>query len=182
MGTAAIGFLSAATGIAFSAALDWHAPISWKVRTVLVGCVVATIPPGLALSPAATSTKCDMLSEALNELAMRCISNDCARVDAVYRTLARSNKGQGLGFKVFGQVLDRSKLRRFALGVYAFLVTVVPLLVAATHNHPALAPMESVEAGTCELTRGQRDLLRATFAQLNATCSGPNVTVADLLL
>ena len=100
---------------------------------------------------------------------MRCISNDCARVDAVYRTLARSNKGQGLGFKVFGQVLDRSKLRRFALGVYAFLVTVVPLLVAATHNHPALAPMESVEAGTCELTRGQRDLLRATFAQLNAT-------------
>ena len=113
---------------------------------------------------------------------MRCISNDCARVDAVYRTLARSNKGQGLGFKVFGQVLDRSKLRRFALGVYAFLVTVVPLLVAATHNHPALAPMESVEAGTCELTRGQRDLLRATFAQLNATCSGPNVTVADLLL
>ena len=57
-------------------------------------------------------------------------------------------------------------------------------MIAATHNHPALAPMESVvEAGTtCELTRGQRDLLRATFAQLNATCSGPNITVADLLL
>ena len=116
----------------------------------------------------------------INRLVMLSL-DDCARADVVYRTLARSNKGQGLGFKVFGQVLDRAKLRRFALGVYAAVVTVVPLLVAATHN-PALAPMESVEAGTCELTRGQRDLLRATFAQLNATCSGPNITVADLLL
>ena len=66
---------------------------------------------------AATSSRCDMLAEALNTQAKVHGEAVHVRLDYLLCALGRSNRGQGLGFKVLGVVVDKKTLKQAAVGM-----------------------------------------------------------------
>ena len=79
----------------------------------------------------------------------------------------RQNKGQGLGFKVAGKVVDKPYLAKVAGQLFGGLVTVVTALLAlaATSAAPAAGVSE------CALSAAQAGSIRAAMTQHNASCA-----------
>jgi hypothetical protein len=131
-----LGFVSFTTGfgaLLFEASEEWF---SGGVVGILSGVLCfalllafASLPVFLALAPADVSTRCDNLLESLTALRARDPCGEHMRIGALYDVLRLINKGHGLGFKVWGVVLNRRRLLE-ALGVfYTLLGTIVPRLL-----------------------------------------------------
>ena len=118
MGSMAVGVLLFVAALIMTIIFDPAASISAKVIMCELYCrppsilgligniycadvfstVLLSIPFGLALEPAQTSSRCDDLTASLNKLVLADADN-FARVDAVVITLLRENNGQGVGVR-----------------------------------------------------------------------------------
>ena len=90
---------------------------------------------------ATISSMCDQLQDMINDFGLRPMS--CADADSVHRrtfplltTLRSMNANQGLGFVVYGTVVDRRTLSRAVVAVGGFLGTVVPVVIALQPDIP----------------------------------------------
>ena len=139
--------------------------------------VFVTVPFGLGMEPAHTSTMCDQHVASLNRLVLSDVSR-FARVHPLVATLKTENNGQGVGFKVFGKVLDKTSLRALAIGVYSFLATVVPVLHAALDTEHFLdAPISANVTACGGLSAVQAAQLEAFRMMENSTGCVWNLTI-----
>ena len=91
--------------------------------------------------------------------------------------VTRQNKGQGLGFKVAGKVVDKPYLAKVAGQLYGGLATVVTTLLALA----ATSPTPAVGVSECALSAAQAGSIRAGMAQRNASCAY-NMSLGSILL
>ena len=145
-------------------------PIATKVIVYVVAALFVTVPFGLGMEPAHTSTMCDQHVASLNRLVLSDVAR-FARIHPIVATLRTENNGQGVGFKVFGKVLDKKSLRALAIGVYSFLATVVPVLHAALDTEHFLdAPISSNVTACSGLSAVQAAQLEAFRMMENSSC------------
>ena len=108
-------------------------PLATATHSVFCMFLVGCFPtPLLVLGPlAVVGTSCDELLGDLNELRRHKLTVDQAcRVDTIRSYLKDMNHGQGLGFEIFGVVMDKKKLLRIT-GVLSSVMTSV--IVALKH-------------------------------------------------
>ena len=74
--------------------------------------VLLLVPFMVALAPANVSSSCDDLLDQLNDLGLLGDEQHKNRVDSLYRSMKNLSRGQGLGFKVMGTVVDKRLLVR----------------------------------------------------------------------
>ena len=74
--------------------------------------VLFLVPFIVALAPANVSTSCDDLLDQINDLGLVGGREHKHRVHALYRSMKNLSRGQGLGFKVMGTVVDKRLLVR----------------------------------------------------------------------
>ena len=87
-------------------------------------------------------------------------------------TLRSMNNSQGLGFCVFGKVVDKKTLNVIGISVVSFVSTAVPLLMAV------LVPDAVAREGECALTELEASTIRAVMS--NESCSY-NMTLDAIL-
>ena len=103
-----------------------------------VGCSVV-IPLLLASDVAHVSSLCDTLVNQLHELRLQWPSTEeakevHARGFPLQGTLERVNNKQGLGFTVFGKVVDKRTLNVILISAISFFSTVVPIVITLMPN------------------------------------------------
>ena len=103
---------------------------------VILLLLITVLPLILAMAPARVSSSCDDLYEGLTEIAFVGDIHHKNRCNELKRGLADLNIRQGLGFLVFGKVIDRVLLAKIAATLLSSLVT----LVVSSHvqDTPAL--------------------------------------------
>lgn len=162
----------------------------WTVlRTFASMCVAAMAPFLLASDAAAVSTRCDVLRLTINDLRLDYSSDAQSktiheRTYPLQLTLAELNHGQGLGFLIFGHVIDSKSLRNLLIAVLSFYSTAIPLILALLPDPTGAdgVPVGSANAtATCEPTPQQVAVVRALFASADSNCSFANVTVGSML-
>lgn len=139
--------------------------------TALLGCFAYLAPLYCFWSLAHLSSKCDGLHEALNTKRLNNL-NDGANIEQLERALERLNKGKGIGFVVFGYVLDIPTMKRVLSLLVSGLVAGLPFALS-------LAPSNG--DGVCELTRTQADTIRAVMMGHNKSCTYDNITLSDII-
>lgn len=123
--------------------------------------VVTPVPLIICMDVATTSSRCDLLLEATNASAIA-YGKECHLEVAYLEDRMRGlNKGQGMGFKVGGVILDRSTLKSLAIAIGGGLTTFVTSLLAYTE--------ETAHADQHART-------------LSETCGGCNLTVSDVAI
>ena len=85
---------------------------------------------------------------------------------------------QGLGFVVFGTVLDKRALKRLGVSMGSVLSTGIPLISALAK--PAGYEFGSAEQVSCALTASEINAVQTAFLQRNTTCSF-NMTIDSVL-
>ena len=120
----------------------------------------------IANDVAQTSSCCDLLLSKLNDLGIKHGEGCHARIDWLETRLRRLHNSQGLGFLIFGLVLDQRVLRALAVGLGGGLITAITWVLALS-NETVL-----VTTGTCALAKEQEEEL-TRYARLllaNASC------------
>ena len=119
--------------------------------------VTALTPLFIAFQTTEVSSMCDALYQQLNGLRLQ--DNDAA--DLVHAktfpllfTLERINNQQGLGFTVFGWVIDRKTLNVIAASVLSVAGGVLPLLMAMLPDAESPGSNTPVNATTAPGTAG----------------------------
>ena len=119
----------------------------------------------------------------INELGLDCSAVEEAtdvyrKTNPLLTTLRNLNGGMGLGFVVFGVVVDKRTLNKVLLGVTSIFGTAVPLILALmpAAGLPAGAGEEGAGDACADITAEQRAALSAVAETFNTSCSY-NVTV-----
>jgi hypothetical protein len=84
--------------------------------------VLLAIIPSLALVPATVSTDCENFIDSLNELRKYSDAAGQSRIFDLETYLRGCNRQQGVGFKVFGALINRQQLQVIAAKTYAVCV------------------------------------------------------------
>ena len=146
---------------------------------------------------ASVSTKCDNLMEMMNDYRLVVSHGENWRPDFHFRlesltnALRNTNGGSGMGFMVFGFVIDLKTLHRLCV----VLAGVAPGLIALLMDHidkdlaslgQARAAAVSVVApgnsSLCELTNAQMTEVQNLLASFNASCSVTSTKMAQISL
>ena len=93
-------------------------------------------------------------------------------------------QGQGLGFTVFGTVIDIGMLKKIFTALVSFLLTVVPIILTLHQNHGEENEMRDAANQCGTVTEMHRLLLQGTMALVNASCTwnmtvGPNGVIIN---
>ena len=139
--------------------------------------LAALAPIMMAKDVAHVSSLCDRLVNAINDLRLSWPSTKDAqtvheRAFPLQYTLRSMNNSQGLGFCVFGKVVDKKTLNVIGISVVSFVSTAVPLLMAV------LVPDAVAREGECALTELEASTIRAVMS--NESCSY-NMTLDAIL-
>ena len=137
------------------------------------------LPLQLLAAPAALSTACDDLKEKLNAVRISDLSPEIdARLIILERAMTNVNHGQGVGFNVFGFVIDKKMLTLMAAKLYAVGSAAFTALLA----YSAYAPDAGAAAGDaqCELSAMQLAGIQAAMMGRNDSCAY-NMTVAQAI-
>jgi hypothetical protein len=167
---AALGFVTLACWSAGFATFCWYLE-SRKAVNILITAVFAILPLLISLDVAACSSKCDVLRAELNDKRMKAV-NARLPVDAIsdlMSILMELNRGKGLGFVVFHQVIDFRALEQILANMIAIASTVVPVLIALIPPHEII--------GACEVSELQSNMVWSLFH--NSTCA--NLTIGEIL-
>ena len=122
-----------------------------------------------ALDIATTSTRCQQLRTSLNARRTLLLKDAFGRqpLDALHRIAALEkaldnlHRGQGLGFEVFGVVVDRSLLGTVAVKLASVFSSIVALVLALRNDSDVAAQCSQIQS-MCEGMRGA--------LAVNATC------------
>ena len=150
------------------------------IRTIFpcIGFMVA--PLIISADVAAVSTQCDELQSAINDLRLCWESSAAAkrvhdRVFPLQCTLERLNVHQGLGFLVFGRVMDKRTLNMILAAVASFIGGLVPLVAAVMPSHRSWKLGDDGDACTLDaLQEEEVKSMAVAHAKLvagNATCT-----------
>ena len=124
-----------------------RAVILWVLVTLLL-----LFPLVAILAPAHVSTSCDLLLESLNDLRPHGTSEHSQRVMHLRGYLLDLNRKQGLGFSVYGLVVDNRMLARITGTVLAVTWTATISLVQygeeAAETALEMAEARAVSAGS----------------------------------
>ena len=132
------------------------------------------MPFALASTVSTTSDKCDTLRDLINnkrgdDLSLGSISIDTAiQLGELERYLQNLNRGQGLGFVMFGIVIDKGMMNRIFSALMSFLVTVVPIILAL--HQPTNSTAGTGGASGCSLNAAQEAALQVA-SMMNASCT-----------
>ena len=126
---------------------------------VLMSAIFAPVPLLVAANVAATSSRCDLLMDALNATAIVHGESCHLRLDYLIRALSRLNRGQGIGFMVCGIVLDRKRLRSLAFAIASGLSTLFTALLALRDDAP-----QHAAADACVLSESEGDIIRSLLS------------------
>ena len=126
---------------------------------VLMSAIFAPVPLLVAANVAATSSRCDLLMDALNATAIVHGESCHLRLDYLIRALSRLNRGQGIGFVVCGIVLDRKRLRSLAFAIASGLSTLFTALLALRDDAP-----QHAAADACVLSESEGDIIRSLLS------------------
>jgi hypothetical protein len=147
-----------------------------KLAVALLGpALLACLPAALLWDLADASSECDLLVKDLNDKRLKDPS-DATHVTIVKleTMLGQLNKNQGLGFVLFGVVLDKRYFFGLLMKLGALAITVITTLLAFRHN-------SNSDGGGCGLSEQQQTTAQDMFTSFNASC-GWNVTVNGLPL
>jgi hypothetical protein len=143
--------------------------------TMLAAALYACVPALILWDLADASSECDLLVKDLNDKRLKDPS-DATHVTIVKleTMLGQLNKNQGLGFVLFGVVLDKRYFFGLLMKLGALAITVITTLLAFRHN-------SNSDGGGCGLSEQQQTTAQDMFTSFNASC-GWNVTVNGLPL
>ena len=128
--------------------------------------IFTAFPLLIALDIAATSSRGTLLAEALNSVGMT-HGEDChLRLEYLICSLQRLNRNQGLGFEVFGVVVNKKTLNTVATGVVTAVSSVIAWLLALGSAKSS----QSDSAVRCTLTLQERAAIRGLLG--GSTCAG----------
>jgi hypothetical protein len=172
----ALGFLTLANWCGAFATFCWYLEGRQMGSIVCTG-VFAVLPLLIALDVAACSSKCDVLRAELNDKRIKALNAGLGAevievidlIGRVDQALDRLNRGKGLGFVVFHQVIDYIALKQILANMAAIASTVVPVVVALIPPHEII--------GTCEVSELQSNMVWSLFH--NSTCA--NLTIGEIL-
>ena len=123
-------------------------------RNMMIFCCAA--PLLIANDVAQTSSKCDelmmMMMSKLNDLGIKHGEKHHGRIDWLETRLRRLHHSQGLGFVIFGMVLDRRSLGKLAFAVGSGLITVITWALALSGETVVAAS----PPGACGLDAAQQ--------------------------
>ena len=150
---------------------------------------VAMFPLLLAWDLAVTSSRCDALMSALNLVRARKEVREAPPEEAVNAEMClnrlecflnKLHNGQGLGFTLFGNVVDKRRLTATFVALASGVSSLVVYLAAIGDS--SVAGVDS--SSRCALAQVVHDVLRANFQQFNASCdfAASNATLASLLV
>lgn len=177
LGGLALGFWAWAAAIAMVLILPSAIPTILAMPVVML--MAASVPLLLAFDPAHTSSQCDKLVEGLNNLVVIDLDDD-KRVDPIIRALQRRNKNQGVGFVVFGLVVDKRVLRNVAVGMYSLMATVLPIMLGLAEVVDDLEFRPSSNSSVCGMSAAEADALGAVLPRLlqNSTSCSYNISLS----
>jgi hypothetical protein len=143
-----------------------------SVGTVISTFLLACVPMLILWDVAATSSECDLMIKLLNDKRI-CNPSDevhlkITRMEAMCNKL---NKNQGLGFVIFGVVVDKKYFVHLFLKLGALALSAATSIVALTGEKTSV-----ISDGFCGLDSTQQLAIQATMASFNSSCTY-NVTV-----
>ena len=101
------------------------------------------------------------------------------RLIILERAMANVNHGQGVGFEVFGFVIDKKQLKQIGLKIgalsWAFFTAVLAYSAYGSDSSAAAT------AGQCELSSVEVSMLQSVMQQRNVSCSY-NMTLDSILM
>jgi hypothetical protein len=144
------------------------------------------MPFALAASVVNTSDNCDKLRDIINkqrgdELESGINEKTELQLVALERYIQNLNGGQGLGFVVFGVVIDIGMINKIFTALVSFLITVVPIVLTLHDSAYESGTNDMGTASECRLTSDQTDLVHKSFTSFNTTCAW-NVTANNIPL
>ena len=161
----ALGIFANVVNAPYLAAHDSdYGPDGTLHRYLLIIAIVAAIPVLLAADIAATSSRCDLLSDSLNAVAISHGPECHLRLDYLETRLRRMNRGQGLGFRVFGVVVDRRLLKNCVIGIAGGMTTLVTTLLALAEQ-----PVAITGEAVCALSERETAVIQGL---LGGKCAG----------
>ena len=99
------------------------------------------------------------------------------RLVILERAMTNVNHGQGLGFQVFGFVIDKKKLKQIGLKIGALSWASFTAVLAVS----SFGSGSSAEnTGQCELSSVEVSMVQSVMQQRNASCSY-NMTLESIL-
>lgn len=87
------------------------------------------MPLFIAYTPARVSSSCDDLMDQLNEISFIGDKSHKERCHALRRSLTNLSNHQGLGFRIYGVVIDKKYLAKIAGSAAAGLGTIISTLL-----------------------------------------------------
>eukprot|EP01043_Picozoa_sp_COSAG02_P054110 COSAG02_NODE_6075_length_3821_cov_16.445401_2_plen_461_part_00 len=129
--------------------------------------ISAVVMPLLLLAaPAGVSTSCDDLKEKLNEVRINDLSPEVDnRLIILERAMANVNHGQGVGFKVFGIVVDKQMLKLMAVKLVAASSAACTTLIAMTRPS-----VRSDAVSQCHLSNAEAAAVQGVMQMRNMSC------------
>jgi hypothetical protein len=140
-----LGFLTIGLGC-FALSMANMAIQHGRLSAMILPSAVFAIVFALAWIPASVSSKFELLSTELNELRKQSTPHGTARIAQLEAYIAGCNRGQGVGFKIFGAVLNRQQLKVLAAKSWAVLFAMY--LVLEPILHPPLIDLEALNRGS----------------------------------
>jgi hypothetical protein len=136
------------------------------VRKALMGGILLLTPLVVAVELATVSSLCDTLAARINEFGLDWKStteaNEISRkTRPLLETLHQLNHGQGLGFQVFGVVVDRKMLTRLVASVSSIFFTVVPIVMAMQPQLESATTSSTLLAPSCALSAAQKHAIES---------------------
>jgi hypothetical protein len=92
--------------------------------------VLLLVPLAVTYTPAVVSSACDDLLEQLNEISFLADMYHKERCGYLRKSYLSANRGQGLGFQMFGVVIDKPMLKKIAVSLASVGGTVLTTLYA----------------------------------------------------
>ena len=135
--------------------------IGRMLRASVFGGVIVCVPFAIGWPLASTSTQCKKLMEHLNTKRLNNLSEH-GRLYALETALRQLNDGKGMGFLVFGVVVDTRLLSQVFLGIFSLASTSIPMIFL-------LKPSDQT-APSCALTDSQAAAFQAMATAINSTC------------
>ena len=125
-----------------------------------------TFAINVTLTPAGVSTNCDRLLMKLNAIRLNDVSHEVhERVLVLETGLRNANTGKGIGFSVYGVVVNKKMIYKVTLQIFSAAAFVAPIL-----NEKKQLMTQTAKASTdCGLSDAQMATARVLFA--NATCN-----------
>lgn len=101
---------------------------SWA--TAVVAILTLVLPLRMLNMPATVSSACDDLLDQLNDISFLGDHHHKDRCTHLRHSWTHLNRGQGLGFLMFGTVIDRRMLAKLTVGLSGGMASVLTFLVA----------------------------------------------------